>query len=178
MYRPMPERIKLRSKLNGERYAFSGVGGAENEFSIPVTKFRVEDIVGTYLVQLAPCVCGKLKYLRSCRDCQLELYAERCEECQKKGGGGHQRMCDECKGPITYALSAAPVNALLNSRWEIRTHGTLADPSLPDNENMVIVSCGPDKLYEQWDEIPPGANIDVPTPPTPRSPSMSCSPRS
>ena len=36
----------------GTRYSFAGIGKPEDEWSIPIDKFRIENIVGQYLIQL------------------------------------------------------------------------------------------------------------------------------
>ena len=43
--------VKITS-WNGERYAFAGVGSTKNDWAIPCRAFRIEDIVGQYLLKL------------------------------------------------------------------------------------------------------------------------------
>ena len=44
--------VKIINWRSGERYAFPGVGSPENDWAIPCRAFRIEDIVGQYLIKL------------------------------------------------------------------------------------------------------------------------------
>ena len=44
--------VKIINWRNGERYAFAGIGSTENDWAIPCRKFRIENIVGQYLLKL------------------------------------------------------------------------------------------------------------------------------
>ena len=64
---------KLQGAVAGNWFAWPDVCTAVNGWSIPTEKFRVEEIVGQYLVKLKDCPgrdCNRLKMQRFCNHCQ------------------------------------------------------------------------------------------------------------
>ena len=167
----IPLRIKLKGAFCGNRYSWAGIGGPEDDWSIPTHSFDIKNIIGQYLVPLKRCCCGKhLVPERICSRCKLQV--------QPAEGTCHLPLwqlpiakCHHCNGHTETVTSEAPVNALVDTWERIRTCGTLADHSLADSDNVVSVTFGRDQCREDFD-IRSEADlsmIQTPTTPSPCS---------
>ena len=159
-------RAKLQGAVAGNLFAWPGVCTAENGWSIPTEKFRVEEIVGQYLVKLKDCPgrdCNRLKVQRFCKHCQLPEQTQQCM-CDK---APRPVKCEVCGQTMEPTLSEAPVNALLDPNGQVRICGRLK--SLVNNEGNVLVKFGTEKQSEQAEEKPCYED-PIPTPRTPSSP--------
>ena len=113
-------RAKLQGAVAGNWFAY-GACTAANGWSIPTEKFRVEEIVGQYLVKLKDCPgrdCNRLKVQRFCNHCQLPEQALQCM-CDK---ASRPVKCEVCGQTMEPTLSEAPVNALLGCRRALATY--------------------------------------------------------
>ena len=171
----IPQHIKLRGAFCGNRFAWNGIGGPEDDWQIPTHAFDIKEIKGTHLVPLKRCCCGKHlvpEFICSC--CKLQV--------QPAAGTCHlppwhympSTQCQHCiDGRIEEVISKACVNALLNIHGEIRTTGTLADHSLADSDNVVSVTFGTHECREDFQHVPP---LDLNTVQTPTTPSPCSTP--
>ena len=138
---PLSTHVKLRGAFNGEHYGLPGVGEASAHFAVPTGTFRIQEIVGQYLVRLEEKPGSGFSVQR------------------KKYSEGDTN--DE-KGSVV--PSPAPVCHLLDGVGKVRTHGSLAH--LADEQNFVLVCFGHAKSVEECFDIP-CADVDgVSTPPT------------
>ena len=160
-------QITLQGAVSGERFAVDGIGNAANDWSIPASKFSINQILGQPLVVLVQCCgCGMLTAQYSCRDCNLPQHS--CSHCGPHITPLHMhKVCHSCGGVMQLTLSKAPASALLDARGQIRTFGELRDRSLADNKNRVRVLFGTEKLFEEVEDKPCKDVQDVHTPPTP-----------
>ena len=145
----LPHRAKLQGAVAGNWFAWPDVCTAVNGWSIPTEKFRVEEIVGQYLVKLKDCPgrdCNRLKMQRSCNHCQLPEQAQQCM-CDK---APRPVNCEVCGRTMEPTLSEAPVNALLHPKGQVRIYGPLK--SLVNDEGNVLVKFGTQKQSEQAEE--------------------------
>ena len=173
-------RITLQGAVSGERFALAGIGNAANDWSIPASKFSINQILGQPLAVLAQCCgCGMLTHQYSCRDCNLPQRS--CSHCGPRMTPPHMhKVCHSCGGVMQPTLSKAPARALLDARGQIRTFGELRDPSLADNKNRVRVLFGTEKLFEEFfnKSCKDVQEVHTPTTPTPQTPSPSLRERS
>ena len=160
-------KAKLQGAVAGNWFAY-GACTAANGWSIPTEKFRVEEIVGQYLVKLKDCPgrdCNRLKVQRFCNHCQLPEQALQCM-CDK---ASRPVKCEVCGRTMEPTLSEAPVNALLDPKGQVRICGPLK--SLVNDEGNVLVKFGYGKQSEQAEEIPCYAGeIHTPKTPSPSPP--------
>ena len=159
-------RAKLQGAVAGNLFAWPGVCTAENGWSIPTEKFRVEEIVGQNLFKLKECPgpdCNRLKVQRFCKHCLSEEQAQQCM-CDK---APRPVKCEVCGQTMEPTLSEAPVNALLDPNGQVRICGRLK--SLVNNEGNVLVKFGTEKQSEEAEEKPCYEG-PIPTPRTPSSP--------
>ena len=142
-------KAKLRGAVAGNWFAWSGVCTAANGWSIPADKFRVENVVGQYLVKLEDCPgrdCNKLKVQRFCNHCQRPEQSQQCM-CDK---APRPVKCEACGQIMQPTLSEAPVNALLHPNGEVRICGPLKD--LVNDQGNVLAKFGTEKQSEQAEE--------------------------
>ena len=137
-------RIKLRAAISGNQFGCPGIGGPEDDWSIPADKFDIKEIIGHYLVPLRRCYCGEhLVPEWCCRQCELPVRPTACRchrfpwqipPCTCK--------CHHCNGRIDIALSPAPVKCVRDSHLRTRICGTFVDHSLADGDGFVMVEFG------------------------------------
>ena len=136
------QRLKLRGAFCGSRYALPAIGGAQDDWSIPTDKVRIEEIIGCHLLQLKECCCGNhLLPELICSCCKLQV--------KQTAGACHLHQwqllsvrCQQCNERTETVLSQAPVNALVDHHSQIRIQGPLEDDSLADSDNVAIVTFG------------------------------------